>query len=175
MDILVFFFIFLGQHQADEAAYRNPLYNPLFLLNYSFLQAVTGEQIDCALPLILWLSCHFEVGDQNQDATQEWQWSALTYQKLQERSLKRPSATHTLSHPVDPVLLHSGGKHSDGIIHSQAKILSWSMEPSAVKFIVATSDPSVYNVASLSCANWHFAVHKSPKKISKQPQSLRFS
>lgn len=70
--------------------------------------------------------------------------------------------THTLSHPVDPVLLRSGGKHCDGIIHSEAEILPWSMEPSTVKFTVATSAPAVYNVAGLSCANWHYSVHKSP-------------
>lgn len=48
------------------------------------------------------------------------------------------------------------------------------MEPSVVKFIVATSDPAVYNVASLSCANWHFSVHKSPKEKKKSPGSFIF-
>lgn len=43
------------------------------------------------------------------------------------------------------------------------------MEPSTGKFTVATSAPAVYNVAGLSCANWHFSVHKSPKK--KSPSS----
>lgn len=71
--------------------------------------------------------------------------------------------TYAVSHPVDPVPQHSGGKHSDGVIHSEAKILSWSMEPSAVKFTVATSATAIYNVTSLSCANWHFSVHESPK------------
>lgn len=37
------------------------------------------------------------------------------------------------------------------------------MEPSAVKFTAATSAPAVYNVAGLSCANWHFSVHESLK------------
>lgn len=114
------FFSFLRQHRADEAAYINPVYSPLFLLKYSFLPAVTGEQIDCVSSLIFCLSCHFEVRDQNWDGTQQWQWSASTYQKLQKQ---RGPVPHTLRHPVDPVLLRSGGKHSDGIIHSETKIL----------------------------------------------------
>lgn len=65
------FFFFLRQCQADEAAYINPVYSPLFLLNHSFLPTVTGEQIDCVLSLILWLSCHFEVRDQNRDGSQQ--------------------------------------------------------------------------------------------------------
>lgn len=73
---------------------------------------------------------------------------------------------HALSHPVDPVLLHSGGQHRGRIIHSETKILSWSMEPSVVKFTGATSDRVVYNVASLFCANWHLLVHKSEKPPS---------
>lgn len=82
--------------------------------------------------------------------------------------LRRPSATHTFSHPVDPVLLGSGGIHSDGIIHSESEILSWSMEPSTDKFTGATST-AVYNVASMSYDNWHFCHHKSPNKSSSIP------
>lgn len=63
-------FLLLKQCHTDEAAYINPVYSLLFLLNEGFLLAVTGERIDCALPLILRLSCHFEVRDQNQDGTQ---------------------------------------------------------------------------------------------------------
>lgn len=101
-----FFSFFSRQCCTDEAAYINPVYSPLFLLNYSFLPAVTGERIDCALSLILWFSCHFEVRDQNRDGTQQWQWSASTYQKLQKPSVKRPSATHTQSSswPSSPTL-----------------------------------------------------------------------
>lgn len=62
-----------SQHHADEAAYINPVYIPLFLLSYSFLPTVTGDQIDCGLSLILWLCCQFEVGDQNRDVTKQWQ------------------------------------------------------------------------------------------------------
>lgn len=43
------------------------------------------------------------------------------------------------------------------------------MEPSTAKFTAATSAPAVYNVACLSCANWHFSVHKSPKKSPSSP------
>ena len=91
------------------------------------------------------------------------------------KASKHSPVPHTLSHPVDPVLLRSGGKHSDGIIHSETEILSWSMEPSTVKFTVATSAPIVYNVTGLSCANWHFSVHKSPKKKKKKLQAAPIS
>ena len=49
------------------------------------------------------------------------------------------------------------------------------MEPSTVKFTVATSAPIVYNVTGLSCANWHFSVHKSPKKKKKNLQAAPIS
>lgn len=68
--LFIFFIFLLKQCHTDEAAYINPVYSLLFLLNEGFLLAVTGERIDCALPLILWLSCHFEVRDQNRDGTQ---------------------------------------------------------------------------------------------------------
>lgn len=86
----------------------------------------------------------------------------------------RGPSPHTLSHPVDPVLLCSGGKHGDGIIYSETEILPWSMEPSTLKFTVATSAPAVYNVAGLSYANWHFSVHKSPKK-KPPPRPILYS
>lgn len=70
-DKIIFHFI---SHHADEPAYINPVYIPLFLLYNSFLPTVTGEQTDCAVSLILWLCCHFEVGDQNQDGTQQRQY-----------------------------------------------------------------------------------------------------
>lgn len=63
---------------------KNPVYIPLSLLYNSFLPTVTGDQIDCVVSLILWLCCHFEVGDQNQDGTQKRQWSASTHQKLEK-------------------------------------------------------------------------------------------
>ena len=174
---------FLGQRCVDEGAYINPVYSPLFLLNYCFLPAVmAGMDWFAHYLLIFWLSCHFEVRSKPRCyTTMTVIGFDLSKKRLQKPSLKRPSATHThthththtqththmrahtLSHPVDPVLC-SGGEHSDGIIHSETKICSWSMEPSAVKFTVATSAPAVYNVASLSCANWRFSVHKSPKK-----------
>lgn len=40
------------------------------------------------------------------------------------KASKHSPVQHTLSHPVDPVLPRSGGKHGDGIIHSETEILS---------------------------------------------------
>lgn len=79
----LFFFSLSGNPTQIEQLYIKPVYSPLFLLKCNLLPTVIGGRIDCALCLILCFSCHCEVRDQNRDGTQQWQWSASTYQKLQ--------------------------------------------------------------------------------------------
>lgn len=170
----LYFLLFLRQRCADEAAYINPVYSPLFLLKYSFLPAVTAGtdwlriMFDSPALLSFW-----------SQRSKRRRYTTMTVicvdlsKSFKSRLWRGPvphTHTRTLRHLVDPVLLRSGGKRDDGIIHCETKILSWSMEPSTVKFTVATPAPAVYNVAGLSCANWHFSVHKSPKK-KKIPSS----
>lgn len=165
-----FSILFLSQHHADEAGYINPVYIPLFLLYNSFLPTVTGEWIDCAVSLILWLCCHFEVGDQNQDGTQQWQWSASTHQKLEKPHHWRGPMPHTLSHPADPILLRSSGKHSDGT-RLKSLLDRWShQQPSSL--LQPLLLPSImFPVCPVLIGTFQFINHL--KKISEQPHSLR--
>lgn len=78
-----FFFSSLRQHHTDKAAIYKACVQPFVSAQLQLSSTVTGGRIDCALCLTLCFSCHFEVRDQNQDGTQRWQWSASTYQKLQ--------------------------------------------------------------------------------------------
>lgn len=81
--IFFFFFSSLRQHHTDKAAIYKACVQPFVSAQLQLSSTVTGGRIDCALCLTLCFSCHFEVRDQNQDGTQQWQWSASTYQKLQ--------------------------------------------------------------------------------------------
>lgn len=155
-----FFFPFLRQWCADETAHINPAYAPLFLLNRSFLSAVTEELIYCASHLIHWLPFHFKGTHQNQDYTQRWQWYVFTYQIVQEGSLWRRSATQSL---IQMTQFSFALINRDGTLHSQTKFPLWLMEPSAVRLRVEPSFPGIYLEADLSCPNWHILWHESPK------------